>query len=653
MSITHVKSATEADFTGTVTVFDSQGSTATIAATDLVRPSDWNSKHQIIFNLSSNTLGSSQVAGTDVILVGGNNITLSADTANSKLVFSGPNTAAQSTNLAAAAAGTQTQTSGTVVFSNSNGISFGMSNSSVITASYTVPSQTNQSAIKGLGASNTGNTAGNTGLSTGIDWVLAGTNNITISQSTAGGGPNTLWISGPTIAAQSTNLAAAAAGTQTQTSGTLVFSNSNGISFGMSNSSVITASYTVPTQTVQPGMGLGVSNTGTTAGNTGTASSGTIVFAASGNITASQSTAAGSNSTIWFSVPAQTNQTAGLYAVGNTTGQSSSSTFDARTISFSGAGIASVGYSGGNVIISVPAGGGGGFTGSWWEPALAGATTVLTMPNGTMFLRPFELDGSYDADKVDMYQSFNSSRTTVSFSASVSAGNASSGTGSWGQTGTLVYFTRVNTNETNASFNSIASQFSTTWSQSAGYSASVSWSTAGSSATASVTTSGAMGFVSNIDSNGAVTTGSTGTSGSTSFSSTSTNANSFSSSFALSFVWSGMSGLRAVYVPGGGTNLPAGEWWLGIAQSTATGSTNMGILMSCASMSDAGRMVFTNISQNYMEFGNSAAFTTSGMRPMYGSYSASSNTTSTLALSQFSSMASNAALYFALDGRTK
>jgi hypothetical protein len=76
------------------------------------------------------------------------------------------------------AAGTQTaNTTGTVVFSNANGVTFGMSNSSVITASINA----------------------------------------------AGGG------------------IAAAAGTQTGTSGTVVFSNSNGISFGMSNSSAVTA----------------------------------------------------------------------------------------------------------------------------------------------------------------------------------------------------------------------------------------------------------------------------------------------------------------------------------------------------------------------------------------------------------------------------
>src|SRR6185312_17261612 len=42
----------------------------------------------------------------------------------------------------------------------------------------------------------------------------------------------------------------------------------------------------------------------------------------------------------------------GRYAIGNTTGQSSSSTFDARTMSVSGAGIVSVGYSGNALVVS-------------------------------------------------------------------------------------------------------------------------------------------------------------------------------------------------------------------------------------------------------------------------------------------------------------
>ncbi|MDH4322684.1 MAG: hypothetical protein OEW90_00945 [Betaproteobacteria bacterium] len=58
-------------------------------------------------------------------------------------------------------------------------------------------------------------------------------------------------------------------------------------------------------------------------------------------------------------ITSQTNQTLGGYALGNTVGQSSSSTFDARSFSVSGMGVASMGWSNGALIVSVPSGGGG------------------------------------------------------------------------------------------------------------------------------------------------------------------------------------------------------------------------------------------------------------------------------------------------------
>lgn len=88
MAIQHIKSNTIPDMTGTVTVYDSVGSTATVAATDLVRPSDWNSSHKINYILGGNTVGSSALSGAEVEIHGGNNITLSADTANSRLIIS-------------------------------------------------------------------------------------------------------------------------------------------------------------------------------------------------------------------------------------------------------------------------------------------------------------------------------------------------------------------------------------------------------------------------------------------------------------------------------------------------------------------------------------------------------------------------------------
>jgi hypothetical protein len=86
--ITHLKSNTVADFIGTVTVLNSTGGQVSAAATNLVRPSDWNSAHQLVYNLAGNTAGTSQASGTDVVWAGGTGITLSV--AGSTISINGP-----------------------------------------------------------------------------------------------------------------------------------------------------------------------------------------------------------------------------------------------------------------------------------------------------------------------------------------------------------------------------------------------------------------------------------------------------------------------------------------------------------------------------------------------------------------------------------
>lgn len=89
MSVTHLKSNIVADFTGTVTVHNSQGSTTTVAASDLVRPSDWNSAHAQLWTLTGNTTQNSTASGTNIILAasGGG---VSVGGSNGSLVVSGP-----------------------------------------------------------------------------------------------------------------------------------------------------------------------------------------------------------------------------------------------------------------------------------------------------------------------------------------------------------------------------------------------------------------------------------------------------------------------------------------------------------------------------------------------------------------------------------
>lgn len=81
-ALSHVKSNTIADFTGTFTGFNSQGSTTTIAATDIVRPSDWNSAHYQFGTISGNTIGATSTFGsvTNLVLAGAGAVSLSINT---------------------------------------------------------------------------------------------------------------------------------------------------------------------------------------------------------------------------------------------------------------------------------------------------------------------------------------------------------------------------------------------------------------------------------------------------------------------------------------------------------------------------------------------------------------------------------------------
>lgn len=80
MAVSHAKSNTVADWTGTVTVGNSTGGTQTIAATDLVRPADWNSAHNQFYTLSGNTNNASTASGTNVVFEGLGGITLVGST---------------------------------------------------------------------------------------------------------------------------------------------------------------------------------------------------------------------------------------------------------------------------------------------------------------------------------------------------------------------------------------------------------------------------------------------------------------------------------------------------------------------------------------------------------------------------------------------
>jgi hypothetical protein len=148
-----------------------------------------------------------------------------------------------------------------------------------------------------------------------------------------------------TVATSLTNVNLSA-GTTSGNLSAVTFSNANGVSFGL-NASTITGS--VAGQTNQSGL-LYVSSNTFLVSTSGSYDARSISLAGSGNCSVAIQSAAGG----WIvSVPAQTNQSVGLYGLGNTT-QNSSTTLDARSLSFNGLGEISVGFSNGSIQLSAP-----------------------------------------------------------------------------------------------------------------------------------------------------------------------------------------------------------------------------------------------------------------------------------------------------------
>ena len=218
----------------------------------------------------------------------------------------------------------------TLSLSNANGISFGTSAGSAVTASYTVPSVTQY-----FSATNTTFNGANISGS-----MTLNTNGLQLSMSVAGAGgaaSQTVYATGNTTINSS--------GTMPLSS--LVMRAYGIVSLGTSNGSLLVSS---PDAVDFTQLSVGMSTNGNTSGNTGLVT-GQLVLAGGNNITLSGSTNAGSM-TLTVSAASQTNQSLGIYGSNNTTGQSSSSTVDARSLTFVGQGNVSVGLSAGSVLIS-------------------------------------------------------------------------------------------------------------------------------------------------------------------------------------------------------------------------------------------------------------------------------------------------------------
>lgn len=119
MAISHIKSVTVSDGTDT----------------GVVRPSDWNSAHQLFQTFGGNTAGASTFSGQNLVWAGGSNVTLSVSGSTVSIVGAAGGTggAGDGGNVLAVAGSTAAST-GTVLFQNGSGVTFGL-NAGTLTAS--------------------------------------------------------------------------------------------------------------------------------------------------------------------------------------------------------------------------------------------------------------------------------------------------------------------------------------------------------------------------------------------------------------------------------------------------------------------------------------------------------------------------------------
>lgn len=208
-------------------------------------------------------------------------------------------------------AGTTSASLGEVIFSNANGISFGMSGQ-VVTASFTGTSA-------GINLSIDGNTAGIPALVSSGTAVLFGGNNVTLAQI------------GNSITISANNEFAIALSISGNTSGVLALvSSGTGILLGGSNITLSQNGQSIEiigqsggSQSVQTQNCVDISLDGNTSGVLALISSGTAIFAGGNNITLSQN---GNSVTIFgpstnsFSQTVQTQNLFDLSLSGNTSG---------------------------------------------------------------------------------------------------------------------------------------------------------------------------------------------------------------------------------------------------------------------------------------------------------------------------------------------
>ena len=354
-------------------------------------------------NFSAGTTNSN---ATNIVFSNSNNISfgLNGATVTATATFAQSVQTQASGNIGATGFAT-TSTTGTAIVGTNNTTGFTLGVPAYIT---TYASQTVQTQASGNIAGTATSVSGNASITLNSNGLALNVNNLagtgfattTVAGTAVVGTHNTAGLTlaiPPYITTYVAGAGAAiAAGTQTGSTGTIVFSNSNNITFGMSNSSIVTASFSQSVQTQASGniagsgftsastagtAIVGTLNSGginlgipayittyaTSQGSYNIASMGTLTFGgatggttfsnsattiglhAGSNITLSQS----SNSIIIYGASGGGGGAATAYAQGNTT-LSSTGTLAQSSLNFAGSGGISAGVSNGSVVYSGP-----------------------------------------------------------------------------------------------------------------------------------------------------------------------------------------------------------------------------------------------------------------------------------------------------------
>lgn len=245
----------------------------------------------------------------------------------------------------------------TLAFSNANAVTFGTSAGSIITASV-ASSLTNIKVSAGTLSNNISALTFNdsNGVSFGLD-----------------GSVITATVATNYLTSQSNQAASASNGSFAFQ--TLGFSNANNVTFGTSAGSIVTASVVPGLTNINVSAGttsnnlsaltfanlngvtFGLDGSTVTASHNGMQSQSNQAVQAGGDIETFQTLSFGDTNSVSFMITngsvAVESIKLNMYAVSNTT-QSTSGTANHTALSFGGAGIASVGVTGGSVVISVP-----------------------------------------------------------------------------------------------------------------------------------------------------------------------------------------------------------------------------------------------------------------------------------------------------------